>query len=293
MTTRRWPVVVLTILLAALLALPGCGALGEPASTESLLVRYAANEHNDNVHTKAKVDLALSLVGYRVNIPIEADVDVVGTALHGTVRADLSKLEVDDYEAEVYAHEANGFITCYVGAKVKDSVKWTTFDLKTLGPLEALAATNLLAAAEFNRVALEADDSVRYELDVPTTSILDTALSILDAGDLPDEFDADALRDALAGDKVRSYFTKDCLIHSSETVAMGTYSGELTHSIPLSIKVDARAEFDKYGEVDVASLAVPDEVKSKATPTTLHEKDPFSVLAVLGNDNPLAQRIGA
>lgn len=291
MKERLWLVRMIFVALVASLALPGCAALGEPASTEALLVRYAANDSNDNFHATADVDLVLSLVGYRVDIPIRADIDIVGTALHGSVRADLSKLDVDDYEAEIYAQEADGLISFYVGAKVDGSVQWREFELSALGPLAALGATNLLAAAEFNRIALDSNEAVRYELDIPTTTLLDTVLGIVDEAELPDEFDAELLRAALEGDKVRSYFTKDCLICSASTIAMGSYAGELSHGIPVSIKVDAKVSFDGYGEVDAATLAVPDEVRSAATHTDLHAKDPVGVLAAIGDDNPLSARI--
>ena len=291
MAKRTWFVGVIAASLAVLLALSGCKAAGEPASTESLLVRYAAHEDSDNCHVKADIGLTLSLVGYRVYIPVTADLDVVGTALHGTVHADLSKLGVDDYEAEVYGRETDDQIEVYVGAKVKDSVVWTDFDLRALSSVDALAATNLLVSAEFNRVALESDEAICYELDIPTTTLLETVLSIVDKADLPDEFDEDALRAAIEGDKVKSFFTEDCLICSASTVAMGTYKGELSSGIPVSIKVDVKAALDGYGEVDPATLTVPEEVWSASTHTNLHEKDPVNVLAVVGEDNPLAERV--
>jgi hypothetical protein len=114
---------------------------------------------------------------------------------------------------------------------------------------------------------------------------------IVNVADLPDEFDADLLRDALAGDKIKTYFTKDCLIHSVATVSMGTYSGEMSKGIPVSIKADGKATLGQYGEIDPASVLVPDNVSGKSTHTTLHEKDPFGILAVVGEDNPLAQRV--
>ena len=291
MTKRPWIVSVLVASLVACLALPGCDALGEPASTESLLVRYATHDNNDNYHASIDVGLVLSLVGYRVSIPVAAEVDIAGEALHGTVHADLSKLGVANYEAEIYGQTAGNKVEYFVGAKVKDDVKWTKGELDILTSLDALSATNLLATAEFNRIALESDDSICYELDIPTTSIVDVVLDILNESELPEEFDADLLRAALEGDKVRSYFTKDCLINAAETVAMGTYSGEYSKGIPVSIKVGAKIKFLGYGKVDVASLAVPDAVRNTATPTSLLEKDPFNILAVLGDDNPLAQRI--
>lgn len=291
MTKRRCLAGVLVLSLLAMLVLPGCGALGEPASTESLLVRYAAHEDSQNCHATAEANLTLSLVGYRVAIPVTADVDIVDRALHGTVHADLSKLGVNDYDAEVYAQVLDNVVKVHVGAHVKDSVVWKDFNVGVTGSVDALGVTSLLSGAEFNRIALESDDAVCYELDVPTTTILDTALSIVNVADLPDEFDADLLREALAGDKIKTYFTKDCLIHSVATVSMGTYSGEMSKGIPVSIKADGKATLGQYGEIDPASVLVPDNVSGKSTHTTLHEKDPFGILAVVGEDNPLAQRV--
>ncbi len=275
--------------LVVAFGLVGCAQMIKPATTEGLLVHYAANPANDNFHASGGVDLGVSMLGVRQVVPVTVAVDAAGGAAHGTVTADLSALDSPDITVEYYLEQLDDSLVLYTAKREGDATAWTsrTFDMV----FDIASITKLLSAADFSRVSLSSDSSVCYELTVPATTIFETLPEATNNPKLFEELDINVEKtlDALEGDKVSANFTEDCLLRSVATDLTLPYDGSLIGHIPVTIRADCDLLFDGYGTVDSAEVKIPASVKKSAVPADPNES--FEVTSLLDKDSPLGKRI--
>lgn len=254
---------------AVVLLLAGCSFMGEPTSTEALLVRYAANPNNDNFVMAANVDAAVTLSGYRQAIPVVANVEAAEGSGHGTVVVDMPGIEDDGGQVtyDLYAEQRDTAIVWFVGETVGDVTTWTRSEVDLSFELDIPAIVELLSDAKFMRVAYQSDEQVAYELTLPAEGLLRT---ILGKGEITTSFgevDTDLLFDVLGSSRVHVRFDKDCLVRS---VAVDlNFSYEDKDLLPVSALVDVEfdAVLDEYGAVSAEAVAIPDEVREAAEGT--------------------------
>ena len=276
-------VAALLVAVIALGAATGCSWLGEPSSTENLLVRYAANKDNDNFVLDGRADLSLAVSGLRTNLPITAHFEVAGQAARGTVAIDLSALGDGfgmvgfDIRGEMVGHD----IIWYV-RKQGSTGLWSSSQVNTSFSIDIPLIVDVLSSSRFVRVAYDTDERVCYELTMPAASLLDAVMGM---GDITTSFgalDQEALDAALGESKVHVCFTKDCLACAVSCDLAFTYQDERI-PVPVTVYLNLEGNIDQYGHVDPASAAVDDDVRNN----TFIADDPLNVDGisdqVLGN----------
>lgn len=269
------------------ITLAGCSHSGIPATTEELLVRYTSSPNVDNFHMGANVNLDVAALGVRAKIPVAVSVDAAQGKAHGTIAVDLSALDTRDYRMEFYTELTDGGIVCYLGVPDDNGVRtrWNVWNIPTTQKMDIFTLTDLLSASELTKVAKESDELVCYELTVPTSKVLQTAFTIdadsVEVGGL----DEVALLDTVGNDKVRVYFTKDCLLRSIASSALVNLKTEQTDNVPVRLSLDVSCVLDGYGATQLSAVAIPKEVRDAALVTDV----PIEVIEVIGDGSPLAE----
>lgn len=258
-----------------------------PISTESLLARFMASGNADNLHGTAEATLNVSVGTYRVTVPITGEVKLDGNAAHGTLRADLSSLGVQDYDCEFYVEQADGSIELFLGSGGQGSRTWTRTPIETTSEIDLAMVIDLLQASELTLVSTDKDEAVAYELTIPVTAVMDAVVGVL--AEQPDYggMRKDVLWSELEGDKIEVGFTKDCLAHSVTASMMFDYKSATTSAPTITIDVDSYGRLDGYGETDQAEVSVPQQIRDVAQDTT----EPVDVVQILGADNPIAKAL--
>ncbi len=280
---------LMSILLSvtiALSALCGCSWMGAPATTEELLIRYVANENVSNFNMKADANLSVTALGVHAKIPIHADFDATTNAAHGTITVDLSTLDTRDYAMEVYAEQRDQSIICYLSSLKEDGTPttWKCWTIDMTSSIDVSTLAELLQSSELTVLAKDSDEKVRYELTVPSETVLNTTFKLLKNSVEVAGMDEQAFIDAMGTDKYRVDFTEDCLIRSIATGASLNLKSAETNNVPVKIAMDVNAVFDDYGTKDASQTTVPDDVRENATPTDV----PVDIIEVIGADSPLA-----
>jgi hypothetical protein len=145
-------------------------------------------------------------------VPIAAHFESADKVAHGTITADLSSLDADDYTVEVYAELLDRQLMCYLRSGTDAPVSWRRWAVDLTKPIDIFTLTNLLASSELSIVAKDSDEQARYELSVPTKTALETAFEIMSD---PPELDMADFED----DHVNFDFTQDCHLRSAFTRA--------------------------------------------------------------------------
>lgn len=278
---------MLAVTLMAVIALAGCACAGKPATTEGLLLHYAAAPDNDDFVAKGTVDVGVSMLGIHAKVPVSFSISTGGGTAHGTITADLDALDSDTYVAEIYVEQQDDALVVYLGTPSTSGTEWRhwTIDAK----INVLALSNILSDAEFSRIAVDYDPQVYYDLTIPTISFYESAPDAVGNPDLFEGLDDQDVQNALGSDKVRFGFTESCLPRTVATGMIFDYKGELSHGISVTIQIDASATFDDYGSVDPSSVAVPASVRAASIATN----EPFDFTSVLSADSPLAKKIAS
>lgn len=273
--------------IAGLLA--GCTWLGAPATTEELLVRYVANEDASNYAANMQLDLKVTALGVTAKLPTTAHMEVADGNMHGTLTMDLSSLEVEDYTVEYYAELQDRCILCYLGTPSFDrsKVAWKRWEINTTSNIDISTLVDLLRASELTSIAKDSDEKVRYELAVPTEAVLQTVFRLFKDPVEIAGLDEQDLIDAVGSDKVRFYFTEDCLLRSASTNVTLDAKNAATNNVAVKAGVDVSMVLDDYGKTDPASLVVPDEVRQSA----LLVDEPIDVLDIIGPDSTFAKAV--
>lgn len=272
--TRRSVILAALCGLAAL-GCTGCAHRSAPATTEELLLRYTSLDDFDNFRADVAIDLAIQGVGWRARVPVHADVSCAEGRATGTVTLDLSSLDSRDYVVDVLAQMRDLNLDCYLGTKEGDAISWRLWTIDLSEPISILTVTRLLSASELTVIARDSDPLVRFELTVPTRTVLETAFELSGAEPMVD-------LDDFEGDRVDVGFTEDCHLRSVETEARFDLT-DGSRATSVEVDLDLTAVLDGFGSVDAASLAIPEEVRREARPTDT----PLEVSEVLEKDSPL------
>ena len=276
---------IMAIFLSLVLVVATCGcSFGAPATTEELLVRYAANENVDNFHANTVVKLGVTALGVRATVPVTADFDAADNKAHGTITVDLSALDTRDYQMEVYAELVDKALVCYIGAPSGDGTTWKCWTIEMNSNIDIFTLTELLSASELTKIAKDSDPEACYELAVPTATVLETAFNLASGKAEVAGMDEQGMIDAVGNDKVRVDFTKDCLLRSCFTEVLANFKNEQTNNVPVRIELEVNAKLDKYGQIAAQSVDAPSDVRNAAAPTD----EPVDVMEVIGTDSPLA-----
>lgn len=281
---RRFRIAMAVFGVLALVAvLTGC-TMGAPATTEELLVRYAANENVDNFHVRANMDLSVSAFGVHATIPVTADLNAANNKAHGVITVGLSSLDTRDYEIEVYAELDHDVFVCHIGTSNGNATTWKCWTVNMTSDVDILTLTKLLASSELTKIAKDSDPEVCYELTVPTSTVLETVFDVTEGSAEVGGMDEQGMIDTVGDDKVRVGFTKDCLLRSFATGVLANLKSEQTNNVSVRVGLEISAVFDKYGEIDPASVALTGNVLNAAKPTD----EPLDLIEIIGADSPLA-----
>ncbi len=307
----RQLVIGTSTVLLALCMLVGCAALGEPTSTEDLLVRFAANPNNTNFVAKGGASLALTLSGYRAAVPIEGTVLVADDKALCNVSVDLSSFASEKRAYEIYV-EAQGTSGVFylrdskseqktpsssVVSRVEESAQtdekdeqqtdfvgeleenFTTSDIWNRAQIDVSfdvdipLVVDVLSQAKFMRASYASDDQICYDLTIPAKDALHAVLSRGEITTTFCEVNEDELASILGDSKLHVCFNKDCLIRSVALDLDFTYDDKETIPVPVHFDIELSATFDDYGTVDLSQVAASEEVREAATNTS----DPFDV----------------
>ena len=266
-----------------------CTKSGAPATTEELLVRYVANENVSNYHCKANVGLSVNALGVRASVPITLDMRTTNNTAHGTIDVDLSSLNTRPYQMEFYAELLDDALNCYIGTPGGEQTTWKLWKVDMTSKIDIRTVTDLLSSSELTIIAKDSDPDEAYELSVPMAKVLETAFNVTAGPKELAGLNEQAMLDTVGKDKVRVGFTKDCLIRSLNTSILATLKSAATNNVEVRAGVEVSATLDGYGTVDPAEVAIPDSVRSEATPTDT----PVDVIEVIGADSPLAGAVGS
>lgn len=282
--------VLSTLLSSALvLGLCGCSLFGAPVNTEELLVRYVSNKNVDNFSAKVNVDMSVSALGVRAVIPITTNVRVANNATHGTIEVDLSALDTRNYDMEFYTELLDDALNVYIGIPHGNETTWKYWRVDTTSKVDIATVTDLLSASEFTKIATDSDPQICYELTVPIATVLKTVFGVTAGSAEVGGMNERGMLDAVGNDKVRVGFTKDCLLRSIATGALLTFKSAETNNVTVRVGIDVGATFDEYGGVDLAKVAVPNEVREAATRTN----EPVDVGEVIGEGTALSGAVAS
>ncbi len=274
--------IVLALMLA--LGMCGCAAFGAPATTEELLVRYAANENVDNFSAEVDVGLSVNTLGVRAIIPIVTSLHATENTAHGTIVVGLSSLDTRDYEVEFYAELLDDALNFYIGTPKGEQTAWKRWTVDMTSKIDIFTITDLLSASELTLISKDSDAQVRYELTVPTDKLLETAFDVTAGSAEVGGMDEQGMLDAVGNDKVRIGFTEDCLMRLVDSSVLLTFKSAETNDVEVRTGIDVTATLEDYGKVDVPEVAIPNEVREAAVPTD----EPVDLIEVIGADSPLA-----
>lgn len=255
--------------------LVGCARRSAPATTEALLLRYAALDDFDNFHADITCDTTLRGTGWRTRVPIAASCACAKGALHGTITCDLSALDSPDCVIEVFAVTKDLLVDCYLGMGEGEGRTWKLWRLDLSAPIDIITVTRLLSASELTVIARDSDPLVRYELTVPTRAVLETVFDL--TGDVS-ELDLDDFE----GDRVRVGFTEDCHLRSIITSSRFGIASE-GQARDFEVDLDLDAVLDDYGQIDARDLEVTDDIRNAARPTEV----PVELSEVVSKESPL------
>ncbi|MDO4536895.1 MAG: hypothetical protein Q4B54_01955 [Coriobacteriales bacterium] len=292
----------IAMVIMALCALAGCAALGEPSSTEDLLVRFAANPNNLNFVGRGKADLSLSLAGYRATVPIEGTAQVADDRALFNVSVDLSSFAGETREYEVYVETVGTNALWYLrnvkSAKEATSVlkemqkeseqtadsssgandqsessPWNKAEIDISFDVDIPLIVEILSKAKFMRASYASDDQICYDLTILAKDVLHALLS---KGEITTSFyevNEEELANALGDSKLHVCFNKDCLVRTLSLDLSFTYDDKETIPLPVRVGLEMDATLDGYGTVDPAKITVTDSVRNAAAGT----EDPFDV----------------
>ena len=263
------------VLVASMLlcSLASCKMVGEPATTEDLLVRFAANPNNANAVADATVDLALTVAGYRMKIPITGHIEAADNSAHITADVDLTSFTDEKRTYDAYVDLKGGSIVAVVRDASKEGSSWNKAELDLSFSIDIPAIVDILSDAKFMRVSYDSDDQVCYELTLPATSVVGTVFGRGDVTTSFCEVNRDELEEMLGDSKLRVLFNKDCLVRSIALDADFTYEDKKTLPWTVAVDLDFAANIDGYGTVDSQAVATPASVRDSAVVTD----DPFDI----------------
>ena len=267
-------VTLLATVCAVVLAiggLVGCKLAGEPATTEDLLVRFAANTNNANCFADGSADIALTLGGYRMPVPVTGHLDAADGNMHATVNVDMTSFadEVRVYEAYV-EQQGNSFVG-YVRNTSNDAAPWSEVQVDLSFTIDIPAIVDILSSARFMRASYDSDDQICYDLTLPATSVLDAVFGRGDVSTSFWEVDRGQLEEALGDSVLHVCFNKDCLVRSVSMNVNCKYEDKKVLPRPLAINLEFQATMDGYGTMSKDDLVIPDSVRESAVVTD----DPF------------------
>ncbi|MDO4538493.1 MAG: hypothetical protein Q4B54_10065 [Coriobacteriales bacterium] len=274
-----WLVSMMIAVSMVFLGLTGCSALGDPSTTEDLLVRYAANPNNMNFEADANVDLALSLSGFRTDVPVTAHVAVAGAAAHGTATVDLSAIDAQNRSYEFYIEQDGTNYVAFLRMTNDANAKWSRLEIDCTFSFDIPALVKILSESRFLLIAYDEDEAVHYELSMPAETIVSTLFGMGDISATFTDLNEQTINDALGTSRLHLRFNKDCLVRSIALSCNFTYTDKEIIPVPVKVGLDLSCVMDKYGTVDASSVEVPQEVRKDAT----IDDDPFGIKA-MSND---------
>ncbi len=257
----------------ALFGLAGCSALGDPSSTEDLLVRFAANQNNMNFSCEANVDLAVTVSGFHARTPISLKLKTGGGSAYGTSVIDLSALDVPSRTYEYYVEQDGTNFVAYLRRTDTKDAPWMRLEVDCPFSIDIPLIVKILSESRFLRIAYDSDKEVRYELSMPAATVAEALFGMGDITTSFVEIKKDELFDALGTSRVSICFNKDCLMRSIK-LSCG-FNVDNKELVPVTAKVsfDASCVASDYGTVDASKVKVPDEVRNSSVVVD----DPFGV----------------
>ncbi len=270
----------------ALGCLCSCAFLGEPTSTEDLLMRFAANPQNTNFMADGSADLALTLAGYRLQVPILGHAEVADDSAHVKVDVDMTSFCGEHRTYEAYGELEGNSIVAYVQDTSKGTQAWNKAEIDLSFHVDIPAIVDILSSARFMRVSYDSDDQIRYELTLPASSVVD---AVFGRGDVSTSFwkaDSEELKKVLGGSMLHVCFNKDCLVRSVSLDMDYTFEKEKVLSHKLFVDLEVQATLDGYGTLDSKTTAVPDAVRDAGVATD----DPLSLNGLTAK---LAESVGS
>lgn len=263
-TIRTRLVAVAAALALSLAGLAGCSLFGEPASTEDLLVRYAANPNNTNYVAHATADLTVTAAGQRIAVPITGEMSFADNAGKGSATVDMTSFSDETRAYDFFAEVQGTSGTVYVTNSSSDSMAWKRAELDLSFEFDIEALVKILSNAKFMRASYQNDDKVCYDLTLPAKDFLDGFLGMGDVAASFGEINQEELDELLGDSKLHVCFDKDCLIRS--------VSLDLSYAIDdpeiLPVRAQLRLDFDVvvdgYGTVKPEDVAIPETVRQTA-----------------------------
>ena len=264
-----WLAAIASALALALVGvLAGCAMIGEPTSTESLLVRFAAQPDNANFSARVHVGCAVRFASSRLTVPIDASARTAGGSATGTATAGLTALgETDPRQYEFCGELSDNRVTWYLHDAGAPDKPWERSEIEVSCKLDIPLVVELLSDARFLRVAYDEEPEVRYELVVPAASIVQ---AVLDKGEVSTSFgkvDEAAVLEAIGESKLHVRFDERCLVRSVHISLGFSYEDKELLPVPADVNLDFVLTADAYGEVDAAQAQVPDAVRDGAVAT--------------------------
>ena len=260
----------------ALCALAGCSFLGEPASTEDLLVRFAADPNCGNYTVEGTADLVLKAAGYRTRIPVGVSGSADATAARGSVDVDLSSVGGARHFYEGYVEQQGKQVVGYVTRPNDAPGAWSRAEVTLPTKIDVATVVKVLSEAKFMRVAYDSDDQVAYELTIPAASAL---RAFVGSGQISASFadvDVDKIAELLGDGELRVRFDRDCRPRSvAFDLGLTVPAGDGV-PVPVSANLSVALAFSNHGSVTEADVSVPSKVSDSAQLTD----DPFAVDAL-------------
>ena len=261
----------------ALCALAGCSFLGEPASTEDLLVRFAADPDCGNYTVEGTADLVLKAAGYRMRVPIDVSGSADATAARGTVDVDLGPVGGSRHFYEGYVEQQGQQVVGYVTRPNDAPGAWSRAEVTLPTKIDVATVVKVLSEAKFMRVAYDSDDQVAYELTIPAASAL---RAFVGSGQISASFadvDVDKIADLLGDGELRVRFDRDCRPRSvAFDLGLTVPAGDGV-PVPVSANLSVALAFANHGSVTEADVSVPPKVSDSAQLSD----DPFAVDALI------------
>ena len=272
----------LLVAAVAVCALAGCAFLGEPASTEDLLVRFAAHPDCGNYTMEGSADLVVKAAGFRTRIPVGVSGSAAATTARGTVDVDLSSVGGSRHSYMGYVEQQGPSVVAYVTRPNDAPGAWSRAEITLPTKIDVATVVRVLSEAKFMRVAYDSDDQVAYELSIPAASAL---RAFVGSGQISASFadvDVDQIVDLLGDGELRVRFDRECRPRS---VAFDLeFSVPAGDGVPVPVKANLNVAlaFSGHGSVTDAEVSAPAKVVDSAKLTD----DPFAVEALVREVTP-------
>ena len=264
------PQKILTAIAACVLVL-SCmavcaGCQSEPKNAKEVFDKYASTAHN-NYNMAGDIDIALTLSGMSMDMPISFNFDVNGSSTHGNVSMNILGTQAD---VEMYTVEQDGKLLSYtksnasgglLGANANSSAddSWTVTEAKgnAIEELTKLDAS-LFANADFSKsesgytVTIKGKDLYNFAQKIASESGNDTAEGIATLSEEYVNF-IDSL-------SIKCEFDKDCNLTSMSvpetkgTITMNNQTVDITAGGNLAITNQGK----------IGTITVPDDIVKSA-----------------------------